>query len=186
MFYLNTVEKCSYTTKNKQTNKRAQPIWPLLWNVFCITFHQIRQCIMHTIWFLELFSNRKQASKKQRKDMKFVENFRTLRSLLGSGQIQRAQHPVPGSCSLPDQEEHPACLSLSSPGWGSRLEFLFWSEQQLWFIVLPRCAAETQGCLQVPLCSTRNELHTSFLLPCPGPGFCCRCASVFPMQAPPK
>lgn len=101
---------------------------------------------MYTVWFLELFSNRKQASKEQRKDMKFVENFRTPKSPLGSGQLQRVQEPVPASCSLTDQEEQPACFSLSSPDLGSAGTFVT-VRATLWFIVLPGCGAESQGCL---------------------------------------
>lgn len=115
--------------------------------------------------------------------MKLVENFRTLKSLLGSGQLKGHKNQwLTASCSLADQEEHPACLSLNSLDQGSRLGFFLWSEQQVWFIVLPRCGDETQGYLT----GTRNELHTSFLLPFPGPGFCCHYTSVFPMQAPSK
>lgn len=103
---------------------------------------------MHTVWFLEHSSNSKQASKEQRKDMKLVENFRTLKSLLGSGQLKGHKNQwLTASCSLADQEEHPACLSLNSLDQGSRLGFFLWSEQQVWFIVLPRCGDETQGYL---------------------------------------
>lgn len=80
--------------------------------------------------------------------MKLVENFRTLKSLLGSGQLKGHKNQwLTASCSLADQEEHPACLSLNSLDQGSRLGFFLWSEQQVWFIVLPRCGDETQGYL---------------------------------------
>lgn len=40
------------------------------------------------------------------------------------------------------------CLPLPEfSNQGSRLELLSWSQQQIWFIVLPGCGDETQSCL---------------------------------------
>lgn len=73
--------------------------------------------------------------------MKFVENLRALKGLLGRGQLHRAPEAEAARSSLSEQGQHlPTSPELTEQGRGALA-----GPEQLWFIVLPGVVMEARA-----------------------------------------